>query len=175
MILHSGQTGVERGAHRAARELEIPVAGVCMANSRDELGALPLDVASSLAACSRHGPRSALGATLSLSNAILVIVPIRERLSQAPGMAAIAREARKRGLPCEIADPTTPSDRLVAWLLSNPRTLTQLRLMVTGPRETRWAQGNRTAWQLVTGLITAISPECDEIIPLTRPRPTRIS
>lgn len=43
-ILHTGQTGVERGADRAARAVNFPIRGYCQFECRDELGPLSKEI-----------------------------------------------------------------------------------------------------------------------------------
>lgn len=163
-ILHSGQTGVERGAHRAATAMGVQVSGICPAGMRDEWGALPPEVAAVLSPSRAPGARNAKQETLALASALLILVPSRASFAREIGIAAIARLARSRGVPCEIADPTTPIESIIGWLPAAD----QLRLMITGPRGTRWPEGDRASWLLVTGMVMAISPDRELVIPRSR-------
>lgn len=135
-----------------------------MVGGRDELGILPPDIAAMLTPASSSGARNAQMGTIELATAVLVLVPVKSAFARETGMASIVRAARNRGLPYEIADPTTTTDSLLEWLPAAEPT----RLMITGPRGTRWPEGDRAAWQLVTRLIMATSPDRDVIIPRSR-------
>jgi len=58
IVIHSGQTGVERGAQRAANAVGFPLAGFSSVDRRDELGPLPDDVARNLTPCCERGSRA---------------------------------------------------------------------------------------------------------------------
>lgn len=163
-VIHSGQTGVERGAHRGARMLGCRVAGFCTTSHRDELGPIPEDIATALTPCLHAGPRSALEANVAIATALIVIVPERRRLAAVTGIPVVLRQARAANVPFQVADPATSPEQLGAWLAGLPATSSSIRCMITGPRETRWSDGDRTARRLVTGLITAASHR-DAIIP----------
>jgi hypothetical protein len=160
ILLHSGQTGVERGAQRAAVATGLPVAGFCTPNHRDELGVLSPEVRSSLTPCFETGPRVAVDANIQIASAVVVAVPDRARVAMATGMTAVMRAARIRDVPLIVVDPRSDRDALYAWIAARPPSCGSVRLYVTGPRLTRWADGERFAWQLIAGLPTA----SDEIV-----------
>ena len=78
VIIHSGQTGVERGAHRAAVTLGLDIAGFMPLDKRDELGPVPRDVAEFLTPCFDRGPRPAVRANVALASGALIVVPDAE-------------------------------------------------------------------------------------------------
>ena len=75
VIIHSGQTGVERGAHRAAVSHGLAIAGFMPLDKRDELGPIPADVADMLTPCFDRGPRQAVRANITLASGVLLLVP----------------------------------------------------------------------------------------------------
>lgn len=156
-ILHTGQTGVERGADRAARAVAFDVGGFCTVNGRDELGAMPADVRASLTPHTRQGARAAVYATLDMADACVIAVPDRGDVNASAGIEALRRELRIRGLPSFIVDPVHDLSAVARELRVIEGRLGRLRLMVTGPRETRWAGGERVGWQVVSELSLAKS------------------
>jgi hypothetical protein len=155
VITHTGQTGVERGADRAARTLGFAVEGFCTFEGRDEIGPLPADLLADLLRCPRRGARSAVRATLEQSNVVVIVVP---RVSQAninAGVEALRRLARAADVPHWLVDPFTDLDEVTARLRRMELATDPLRVMVTGPRLTRWQGGERLGWQVVGQLALA--------------------
>jgi len=125
------------------------------------MGPLPTEVAEHLIACSRQGVRSALFATLERANVLVVCVPDAGQASTSPGIGVIRTHARTLAVPQYIVDPSTDLDVLAMRL----RELEQVsagstRVMVTGPRGTRWHAGERLGWLVVAqlSLIPALPP-----------------
>lgn len=126
------------------------------------MGPLPTEVAESLLACSRQGVRSALNATLERANVLVVCVPNASQASTNPGIGVIRTQARTLAVPQYIVDPSMDLDVLAMRLreleqVSNGST----RVMVTGPRGTRWHGGERLGWLVVAqlSLIPALPPQ----------------
>jgi hypothetical protein len=157
IILHTGQSGVERGADCAARILNVPVAGFCTFERRDELGALPEPIARDLTPCAQRGARSAQRDTLATASAVLLIVPDVKRVSSYPGITMLRALARKTGTPHWVVDPIVDRAALVTELRALARDTSPLRLMVTGPRMTRWQEGMHSGRELVADLWCATS------------------
>ena len=111
-LLHTGQTGVERGAHRAARLLDIPIAGVSSFEGRDEFGKLPPDIARALLCCERKGAREAQYATLLLANILIVGVPDVELAPRVTGIKPLVSEAYDARILCVVVDPNTDLDAI---------------------------------------------------------------
>ncbi|MBA3542000.1 MAG: hypothetical protein H0T79_20460 [Deltaproteobacteria bacterium] len=152
IVIHSGQTGVERGAHRAAVAAGIQLAGFSPLDGRDELGPLPEAVSQYLTPCFERGSRPPVRANVALASGLLVVVPDARIADKFTGIGVTLKIARELAVPYRIADPSTNSDELVAWARSLPETSGSVRLMVTGPRETRWADGEKVAWQIVAAI-----------------------
>lgn len=152
VIVHSGQTGVERGAHRGAVAAGISVAGFMPVDARDELGPVPDDVARDLTPCFERGPRAAVRANVALASGVLLVVPERRHVDKFTAMRAVmtaVRGARTKALVC---DPTSDVDEVAAWARGLPETSGSVRVLVTGPRGTRWANGEGVARRLVTAI-----------------------
>src|SRR5512141_348713 len=131
-LLHSGQTGVERGAHRAAVGGGIAIAGFMPIDGRDELGPVPPDVAAHLTPCFERGPRAAVRANVALASGVLVVVPDRRHVDKFTAMRAVmtaVRTARTQALAC---DPTSDTDEVAAWARQLPETSGSVRVLVTG-------------------------------------------
>lgn len=160
VILHSGQTGVERGAHRAARAAGLTVAGFCTKEMRDELGALPSDVLEVLTPHHERGPRQAVRANLMIASGALVVVPKVETAERVTAIASVLQVVRAQRLPLLICDRGTDSTEVARWCRSFPASSGSLRIAVTGPRETRWAEGEGVARRIVMAMAYAstISP-----------------
>src|SRR4051812_26474821 len=166
VILHTGQTGVERGADRAARAVGIPVEGFSTYERRDELGALPADVAKDLTPCLQRGARSALRATLERANVLIIAVPDARDPNSNTGIEALRRAARSGGVPHWIVDPSTNYDEVAIRLRALELTTDPLNVLVTGPRFTRWHEGEKVGWRVVAQI--ALEPA------LEKPRKHRI-
>jgi CheY-like chemotaxis protein len=149
VITHTGQSGVERGADRAARTVGFEVEGFCTFEGRDELGPLPADILADLERCERRGARSAVHATLEHSDIVVIAVPRASHANTNAGIEALRRLARAARVPHWIVDPFTDLDEVASRLRRLEATADPLRVMVTGPRLTRWQSGERLGWNVV--------------------------
>lgn len=149
VIIHSGQTGVERGAHRAAAAAGLSIAGFMPLDKRDELGPVPSDVAESLTACFDRGPRPAVRANVSIASGVLLVVPDAARAEKFTAMAAVLQAVRSARAPLLTCDPQTNLDDVIWWVKQLPETSGSTRLLVTGPRATRWPEGEGIAKRIV--------------------------
>ena len=152
IIIQSGQTGVERGAFRAAQTAGLQLAGFMPVDGRDELGKIPDPVAQCLTPCFERGPRPAVRANIALASGVLVVVPDARQADKYTAMTATLKTARSLAVPFLICDGTTDVDQVVAWARQLPETSGSVRVMVTGPRETRWKEGEAIARRLVTAI-----------------------
>lgn len=152
LILHSGQTGVERGAHHGALAAGLAVAGYMRAERRDELGPLPPDIAERLSPCTDRGHRAAASATLELATAVLLVVPDTAVAIRRRSATWILRGARAKGLPYRICDANTGIYEIGPWFETVPARDGQRCIMVTGPRATRWNAGEAVARRIVKSL-----------------------
>lgn len=148
-MIHSGQTGVERGAARAAKRLGLRVTGFSTTDGRDELGRIPDDVAADLTPCIERGPRSAAIANIQIATALVLLVPVAAHAASLPALATYMREARARSVPIHVLDPTADFERTGRALTALAETSGSIRIYITGPRATRWAEGERVATRFV--------------------------
>jgi hypothetical protein len=155
VILHSGQTGVERGAHRAASSARLAIAGFMPLDRRDELGAIPADVAESLTPCFDRGPRPAVRANIALASGVLVVVPTAATPEKFTAMGAVMQGIRSAHCSSFVADASTNLDDVARWAKSLPETSGSTRILVTGPRSTRWPEGEGVARRLVSAIAMA--------------------
>lgn len=128
------------------------MAGFCTVDRRDELGRLPAPVERDLTPCYERGPNAAIAANLAIGSAVVIAVPDASRLRDFTGIAAIARATRARDLPHTVIDPRTDRDQVISWIGTIPATSGSRRIFVTGPRGTRWPEGERLSWQLIACL-----------------------
>jgi hypothetical protein len=155
VIVHSGQTGVERGAHRAAVTVGLTVAGFMPLDKRDELGLVPADIAELLTPCFERGPRAAVRANVAVASGVIVTVPDSSRTETFTAMAAVLQAIRSARLPFVAVDANTNLDDVVRWVKQLPETSGSTRVMVTGPRGTRWPAGEGVARRIITSIAMA--------------------
>lgn len=152
VVVHSGQTGVERGAHKAATAAGLTVAGFMPVDGRDEMGPIPADIAKCLTPCFDRGPRPAVKANIAIASGVILCVPDASEPAKFTAMAAVISAARQAKVPYQVVDPVTNIDDVSAWVWALPHTSGSLRVMVTGPRGTRWHTGEQTARRLVAAI-----------------------
>jgi hypothetical protein len=155
VILHSGQTGVERGAYRAAVAGGLTVAGFMPLDRRDELGPIPPDCAASLTPCFDRGPRPAVRANVALASGVLVVVPDRAAPEKFTAIGAVIQAIRSRHLDWLACDADANLEEIAAWATRLPSTSGSRRLLVTGPRATRWSDGEAVAKRIVNAIAYA--------------------
>jgi hypothetical protein len=155
VVVHSGQTGVERGAHRAAISAGLTVAGFMPVDQRDELGPIPDAVASCLTPCFDRGPRPAVRANIMISSGVLLVVPDATEPNKFTAMAAVLTAARSAKIPYFLCDPLTNLEDVLRWTTALTPSSGSRRVLVTGPRGTRWQNGEQIAGRLVAALATA--------------------
>lgn len=156
MIVHTGQTGVERGAWHAARTVGLPTLGVMPSDGRDELGRIPQDICVDLVVGLERGHRAAVRSCVELATAVLVVVPVAAAPSRFTAMSVVISAASRAGRSWFVADMVTDVDDIAEWVTKEPHD-GPLRLFVTGPRSTRWTSGEAVARRIVTGLSMALS------------------
>lgn len=152
VVVHSGQTGVERGAHRAAMAAGLTVAGFMPVDGRDELGPIPADIAGCLTPCFDRGPRPAVKANVSISSGVLVVLPDASDPGKYTAIPTLLSAARAAKVPFLLVDPVTNLEDVARWVWKLPESSGSLRLMVTGPRGTRWHTGEQTSRRMVSAI-----------------------
>lgn len=149
VILHSGQTGVERGAHRAAITHGLAITGFMPVDRRDELGPIPVDIADRLTPCVERGPRQAVRANITLASGVLLLVPEAAQPTKFTAIASVMQAVRTARAATMTVDPLTNLDDIVQWVRRLPETSGSVRVFVTGMRATRWADGETLARRVV--------------------------
>jgi hypothetical protein len=152
VIVHSGQTGVERGAHRAATAAGLTTAGFMPLDGRDEMGPIPGEIAATLTPCFDRGPRPAVRANVGIASGVLLIVPDASDPNKFTAMSAVLSAARAGKVPYRVADPVTSVEEISSWVWDLPASSGSLRLLVTGPRGTRWHTGEQAARRIVAAI-----------------------
>lgn len=165
-IIHGGQTGVDRGAHIAARAAGLDVAGYMPHDRRDEEGPIPESVQQYLVPCRWRGYATRTRANVDMCHAALLVVANRNTPNDSPGTALTLREldAFPRPVPRMVVDLSCDVSTVVAWAHERVKDMAggRLRLLVAGPRGSRWTDGENVAYEFVHALgaprVTVIPP-----------------
>lgn len=153
-VIHGGQTGVDRGAHEAAIDNGWYVAGYMPRDARDECGPIPPEVARCLWAHDKVSYAARTESNVRCSDALLAVVRDVADPRATPGTAKTIDLATDRYLRRMVVDPRTRAEQVAKWIwhdLLALRTLplpletrsadpVSVRLMVAGPRESKWAE-----------------------------------
>jgi hypothetical protein len=142
-IIHGAQTGVDRGAHEAALENGWDIAGYMPRDGRDELGDIPIDVAKYLKRCIITGYSARTHANIETAHVVLVVVPDKQNPYTTPGTRLTLQKARALGRPRMVVDPVEDAYTIARWLwlMAAKAQRDPLKVMVAGPRESRWVDG----------------------------------
>lgn len=147
IVLHGGQTGADRGAHEAALDAGWLLGGYMPKDGRDERGQIPPEVARFLMPCARPGLAARTEDNVRMASALLVVVRDVDDPRATPGTAKTIDLASRRQLRRMVVDPSASAWQLASWIrnmigrqLSFAQTIDPipLRLMVAGPRESKW-------------------------------------
>jgi hypothetical protein len=82
----------------------------------------------------------------------MVVVPAADEAMKFPAMDWVLRGARSRKRPLLVCDPATSANQVAAWAAEQRLALESMRLLVTGPRATRWQAGEDISRRLVRSL-----------------------
>jgi hypothetical protein len=169
-IVHGGQTGVDRGAHEAAIASGWLVAGYMPRDGRDELGPIPPDVARFLIPHASRDYAARTEANVQSASAVLIVVRDAREARSTPGTAKTIDLAERRKLRPVIVDPSQDIAPIARWIcgLIIPPTLMlpldgvqiqpdPIRLMIAGPRESKWSGAQAAAADLLRRLAFAIT------------------
>lgn len=148
-IVHGGQTGVDRGAHEAALNNNWLVAGYMPRDQRDELGKIPHDVARFLTPHDKTGYAPRTEANVHAAHAALIVARDRNDPRATPGTAMTLDLVADRRLRWMIVDPTNDPATIARWIWSSllrvqlplpldTCDLVPAKLLVAGPRESKW-------------------------------------
>jgi hypothetical protein len=121
-------------------------------DKRDELGPVPPDVADVLTTCFDRGPRPAVRANVALASGVLIVVPDAARADKFTAMAAVMQAVRSARAPMLACDPQTNLDDVGRWVKQLPETSGSTRLLVTGPRATRWHEAESVGKRIVSAI-----------------------
>lgn len=119
---------------------------------RDELGPIPADIAQMLTPCFDRGPRPAVRANIALATGVLLVVPEAATPEKFTAMSAVMQGIRSARAPSYVCDPKTNLDDVMRWAGQLPETSGSTRILVTGPRGTRWPEGETVARRLVAAI-----------------------
>lgn len=183
-LLHGGQTGADRGAHEAAIANGWHVTGYMPRDQRDERGLIPEDVARMLMPHDKIGYGARTEANVAMANAALIVVPNAADRRATPGTSKTLDLTAARRLPLLVVDPAIDSAFVASWIWADLLVCgAQLslfeddirgrrgstRLLVAGPRESKWAG----AQAHVAGLLRRVAISLAEIARTHKALPTR--
>ena len=153
-VVHGGQTGVDRGAHEAALDNGWLVTGYMPRDGRDERGKIPEAVARFLTLHDKTSYAARTEANVQRASAALIVVHDADDPRVTPGTAKTIDLAAGRHLPRLIVDPTCDPARVARWIWSDLMMMTKTlplpllgaplnpiptRLLIAGPRESKWS------------------------------------
>lgn len=162
-IIHGGQTGVDRGAWKGARDARCPVSGVMPKDGADEFGAIPREVAVSMTRCPTPGLRARTLANIGFVDALLVVVEDAQDPYATPGTRMTLEEARyrKKELPRRVVDRTFMYEEVATWVSELIREraapTAAFSLMVAGPRQSKWRAGEDVAAAFVRAIARVVT------------------
>jgi hypothetical protein len=152
VLLSSGQTGIERGACRAAIAAGLAIEGFMPLDGRDELGPIPSEIARLLRPHMERGHRPAVRANVGIASGVLLVVPDASAPDRFTAMTVIRQAVRAAGCGSLVVDASTNLEDVTRWARSLPEQEGVTRLFVTGPRGTRWPDGESVARRLVSAI-----------------------
>lgn len=164
-IISGGQTGVDRGAHLGALDVALPIKGYMPKNCCDELGPIPADIAKYYYRCTTGDIGGGLAArtyaNVEFAHALLIVVDNADKPDVTPGTRLTMKRAKERKLPILPVDSrvfVADRDIVFEWLIDmteiyDDAPSPELRLMVAGPRASRWAGGEDVARNWVRTLV----------------------
>lgn len=149
-VVHGGQTGVDRGGHEAALDNGWLVAGYMPRDGRDELGRIPPDVARFLVPHEKTSYAARTEANVRTASAALIVVRDADDPRCTPGTAKTIDLCAARNLRRMIVDPSIDAAQVARWLWNMIVPFAPLlpimtsepiptRLLVAGPRESKWS------------------------------------
>lgn len=168
-VVHGGQTGVDRGAHEAAIDNSWSIAGYMPRDQRDERGKIPEAVARYLRAHEKASYSARTEANVRSATAALFVVPDANNPRTTPGTTKTLELATERRLRYLIVAPSHDPTTIARWIWSDfmMRILplpfeghsfesTPLRLLIAGPRESKWQGAHVQTAILLRGVAQAL-------------------
>lgn len=147
---------MDRGAHEAALNNAWQVTGYMPRDGQDELGKIPQAVSRFLMPHDKPGFAARTRANVCSAAAALIVVRKADDPRATPGTAQTLDLVTLRHLSCLVVDPSTNPTKIAHWisdtllarcslmlpledLPGNPQRSSLLpRLLVAGPRESKW-------------------------------------
>lgn len=171
-VIHGGQTGVDRGAHEGALDNGWWVGGYMPKNGCDERGPIPRTVFERLHRCTISGYAARTEVNLDNTDTLLVVVPDKDDPYATPGTRLTLLEARRKSLPRLVVQPDDPLAPLLTFIrLQRQRCgRPDIRMMIGGPRESRWSSGRVETAALLRRLKIALDEEAAAIAELVARR-----
>jgi hypothetical protein len=163
-ILTGLQSGVDQGAAAIALEMGVPICGWYPLDGRDEHGIIPHRFTNpeGMKRCKRPGLAARTQQNVADCHALLVIVEDAQHPWATPGTKLTLDERRiaRPELPWMVVDPTCDLERIVQVVHNiraerHQRGLHVTRLMVAGPRASKWAAGGQEARRIVGAVLEA--------------------
>ncbi len=156
VIVHGGQTGVDRGAALVAQGMDLVVEGYMPKDLSDEAGPIPAWARRGLRPLKVEGYMQRTTANVVHCDLALVVVRDRHLPYATPGSALTLQAARSIGRPRFTADPDTPIAMVEAWLREKAPHSSPVKLMVAGPRASRWEEGEFIARSILSDLVRKV-------------------
>jgi len=105
-----------------------------------------------LTPCFDRGPRPAVRANIALASGVILVVPEAAAPEKFTAMSVVLQGIRSARVPSITCDARTNLDDVQRWAARLPETSGSTRVMVTGPRGTRWPEGEALARRLVAAI-----------------------
>jgi len=162
-IITGGQTGVDRGALRGAIDAGFAVGGYMPKNGCDEDGPIPAEIAKHLVRCPLPGYSARTATNLDMAEALLIIVVDAEDPLATPGTRMTWEGAQLRKIPRMVVDPASAVEPFVNLLFHWARRKSVTKLMVAGPRASKWTNGEYEAAAFLRKLGVLLALKKDQI------------
>ena len=186
-IVQGGQTGCDRGAHEAALANGWRVSGYMPRDGRDELGPIPPDVARYLIPHETASYAGRTAANVRSAGAALIVVRDAADPRTTPGTTLTIDLAAGRRLRSLVVDPKTDAALIARWIWSTLFTARTLslplepaapdppppRLLVAGPRESKWPGARVDTAELLRRVALALAEIPQQVKKEDLPRPQR--
>jgi hypothetical protein len=91
-------------------------------------------------------------ANIAISSGVMLVVPDSSDPNKFTAMSAVLAAARAAHLPYLVVDPLTNLDDVTKWVGELAPSSGSRRILVTGPRGTRWHTGEQIARRLVAAV-----------------------
>lgn len=147
IIIVGGQTGVDRGAHKAAWDKGLKVEGFMPKGCYDEDGPIPPGIAKDLQECSLEGYPARTAMNVEMAGGLLAIVG-NVRMKKTPGTFQTMQLAQLHNICVWCLDQFSS-----VWEIDDVarsiRSQGVSRLMIAGPRRSKWYNGENVARRIV--------------------------